>query len=37
LGDRDQLIEKAKPMYEKWGEKIGADYLKVVRDELAKQ
>ena len=37
LEDRDQLIEKAKPIYEKWGEKIGADYLKVVRDELAKQ
>src|SRR5210317_2232063 len=37
LEDRAQLIEKAKPIYEKWGEKIGADYLKVVRDELAKQ
>ena len=37
LEDRTHLIEQAKPMYEKWGEKIGADYLKVVQDELAKQ
>jgi TRAP-type C4-dicarboxylate transport system substrate-binding protein len=37
LEDRTHLIEQAKPMYEKWGEKIGADYMKVVQDELAKQ
>jgi TRAP-type C4-dicarboxylate transport system substrate-binding protein len=37
LEDRAQLIEQAKPMYEKWGEKIGAEYFKEVRDELTKQ
>ena len=37
LEDRAQLIEQAKPMYEKWGEKIGVEYLKEVRSELAKQ
>ncbi len=30
-----QLIELAKPMYEKWGQKIGADYLQQVRTTLA--
>lgn len=37
LEDRAQLIDRAKPMYEKWGEKIGVEYLKEVRSELAKQ
>ncbi len=35
--ERAQLIELAKPMYEKWGEKIGAAYLQQARSELAKQ
>ena len=32
--DRARLIESAKPMYDKWGEKIGADYLRQVRAVL---
>lgn len=32
--DRAKLIELAKPMYDKWGEKIGADYLRQVRATL---
>lgn len=34
--DRAQLIELAKPVYAKWGEKIGASYLEKVRAELVK-
>ena len=29
--EKAQLIELAKPMYDKWGERIGADYLRQVR------
>ncbi len=32
--DRDRLIELAKPMYDKWGERIGVDYLRQVRAVL---
>jgi TRAP-type C4-dicarboxylate transport system substrate-binding protein len=37
LENRAHLIKQSKPIYEKWGKKIGADYLKEVRDELAQQ
>lgn len=33
--DRQQLIEQSEPVYQKWGEKIGVDYLKKVRETLA--
>ncbi|BCA81150.1 TRAP transporter substrate-binding protein [Desulfuromonas sp. AOP6] len=33
--DRQKLVEKSEPVYQKWGEKIGADYLKKVRETLA--
>ncbi len=36
LEEQARLIELAKPVYAKWGEKIGASYLKQVRAELAK-
>ena len=36
LEEKTQLIERAKPMYDKWGKKVGANYLKQVRAELAK-
>jgi TRAP-type C4-dicarboxylate transport system substrate-binding protein len=32
--DKAQLIKLAKPMYDKWGKKIGADYLQQVRTTL---
>lgn len=32
--DRQKLVELAAPVYEKWGGKIGADYLKKVRATL---
>lgn len=32
--EKAQLIDRAKPMYDKWGEKIGADYLRQVRASL---
>jgi TRAP-type C4-dicarboxylate transport system substrate-binding protein len=32
--ERAQLVEVAKPMYDKWGERIGADYLQLVRSTL---
>jgi len=32
--EKSQLIEQAKPMYDKWGERIGADYLLQVRSTL---
>ncbi len=32
--DRAQLKSKAQPVYAKWGEKIGADYLKLVQETL---
>ena len=32
--DRQQLIKQSEPVYQKWGEKIGADYLKKVRETL---
>ncbi|MFO7983316.1 MAG: TRAP transporter substrate-binding protein [Desulfuromonadales bacterium] len=32
--DRQSLIELAAPVYEKWGEKIGPDYLQKVRTTL---
>ncbi len=32
--DRQKLIELAAPVYQSWGEKIGADYLKKVRSTL---
>jgi TRAP-type C4-dicarboxylate transport system substrate-binding protein len=32
--EKAQLIELAKPMYDKWGERIGADYLLQVRSTL---
>lgn len=34
--ERTQLIELAKPMYEKWGNKIGRDYLQNVQKTLGK-
>jgi TRAP-type C4-dicarboxylate transport system substrate-binding protein len=34
LEEKAQLIELAKPMYDKWGEKIGATYLRQVRATL---
>ena len=34
LEEKAQLIKLAKPMYDKWGEKIGADYLQQVRATL---
>ena len=34
LKEKSQLIELAKPMYDKWGERIGADYLLKVRATL---
>ena len=36
LEDKFQLIELGKPMYDKWGKKVGASYLKQVRTELEK-
>ena len=33
-GAKTQLIDMAKPMYDKWGEKIGVDYLQHVRTTL---
>lgn len=36
LEDKARLIELAQPVYDKWGEKIGASYLQQVRAELAK-
>ncbi|MBE0577629.1 MAG: TRAP transporter substrate-binding protein [Desulfuromonadales bacterium] len=33
--EKAELIEKAKPMYDKWGGKIGADYFQTVRASLA--
>ena len=32
--DKAELIKEAKPVYEKWGEKIGMDYLNKVRATL---
>jgi TRAP-type C4-dicarboxylate transport system substrate-binding protein len=32
--DRAELIKKAEPVYSKWGEQIGVEYLKKVRAEL---
>ncbi|MBB5022815.1 TRAP transporter substrate-binding protein [Desulfurispira natronophila] len=32
--DRERLIEMAEPVYERWGDRIGADYLQKVRDYL---
>ena len=32
--ERAQLIETGKPVYDKWGEKIGAEYLQEVRTTL---
>ncbi|OQY19942.1 MAG: C4-dicarboxylate ABC transporter substrate-binding protein [Desulfobacteraceae bacterium 4572_35.1] len=32
--DRAQLKEMAQPVYEKWGKKIGGDYLKLVQETL---
>jgi len=34
LQEKARLIELAKPMYDKWGERIGADYLRQVRAVL---
>jgi TRAP-type C4-dicarboxylate transport system substrate-binding protein len=34
--DRARLIAMAKPMYDKWGEKIGAEYLHQVQSKLGK-
>lgn len=34
--DKARLMDMAKPMYDKWGERIGADYLRQVRSTLAK-
>ena len=34
VADRDLLINRAAPIYAKWGKEIGADYLKTVRNEL---
>jgi TRAP-type C4-dicarboxylate transport system substrate-binding protein len=34
--EKAQLIRQAKPMYDKWGQKIGADYLRQVRSTLEK-
>ena len=34
--EKARLIDMAKPMYDKWGERIGADYLSQVRSTLAK-
>jgi TRAP-type C4-dicarboxylate transport system substrate-binding protein len=34
LEEKAQLIKLAKPMYDKWGKKIGADYLQQVRTTL---
>lgn len=36
LEEKAQLIDLAKPVYDKWGERIGADYLRNVRDILRK-
>lgn len=36
LEAKAQLIDIAKPMYDKWGEKIGTDYLQQVRTTLQK-
>jgi TRAP-type C4-dicarboxylate transport system substrate-binding protein len=33
--EKAELIEQAKPVYDKWGEKIGADYFQKVRNILA--
>lgn len=33
-GDINRLVEQAAPVYQAWGEKIGADYLKKVRTTL---
>ena len=33
--DRATLIKKAEPVYTKWGQEIGADYLKLVRKGLS--
>ncbi len=33
--DKATLIEQAQPVYEKWGQKIGSDYLNKVRTTLA--
>ena len=33
-GDINRLVEQAGPVYQSWGEKIGADYLKKVRTTL---
>lgn len=32
--DKEELINKAQPMYDKWGQKIGAAYLRQVRTML---
>ncbi len=34
--EKQMLIDQAAPVLEKWGEKIGADYLNLVRTTLAK-
>jgi TRAP-type C4-dicarboxylate transport system substrate-binding protein len=34
LKEKAQLIERAKPVYDKWGERIGAEYLQQVRTTL---
>ncbi len=34
--EQQQLVELAAPVLQKWGEKIGADYLKTVQTALAK-
>ncbi len=36
LEEKAQLVKLAKPVYDKWGEKIGADYLRQVRATLGK-
>ncbi len=32
--EKQQLIDMTAPIYEKWGEKIGMDYLKKVQETL---
>ncbi|MGK2905886.1 MAG: TRAP transporter substrate-binding protein [Desulfuromonadales bacterium] len=34
--EKAQLIRQAQPMYDKWGQKIGVDYLRQVRSTLEK-
>jgi len=34
--DKEQLVQLAAPVYEKWGEKIGKDYFDKVRSKLGK-